>query len=237
MHGLLLSSLLALPAPASAAGAGAEFDARLFRPASFSGAVPSISGGEAVRSPRSDAANTRWGALAEELTQKHPEIPAAAVRKVFAYLQDNPVPNMRYAGIIDMGKPSNEKRFYIISLADGGVESFLVAHGSGSGGGAEAERFSDKPRSHATSLGIYVTGEEYEGKHGRSLKLEGKESSNDNAESRSVVMHGADYVSDEVASSGELGNSWGCPAVDHKYRDRIIDRLGGGGVLLIYSAG
>lgn len=255
MDRLLLSALLAFPAPLAAAdrgvtrgsaasevlvaaGTSPDLGAGTFRSMSFSATVPGLPPSEELRTAQSGAANTRWGALSEELANKHPEIPAAAVRKVFAYLQNNKVSNMRYVGIIDMDKPSNEKRFYIISLADGGVESFLVAHGSGSGSGAEAERFSDKPRSHATSLGIYVTGEEYEGKHGRSLKLEGKESSNDNAESRSVVMHGADYVSDEVAASqGELGNSWGCPAVDHKYRDHIIDRLGGGGVLLIHSGG
>lgn len=236
MNRFLLSVLLAVPAPAFAAGTSPDLDSRMFKPASFAGAAPGLPPAAALRSSESDAANTRWGALAEELTQKHPEIPTAALRKVFSYLQDNRVANMRYVGIIDMDKPSNEKRFYIISLGDGSVESFLVAHGSGSGGGAEAERFSDKPRSHATSLGIYVTGGEYEGKHGRSLSIDGKEGSNDNAESRSVVIHGANYVSDEVAASrGELGNSWGCPAVDYKYRDHIIDRLGGGAVLLIYS--
>ena len=116
------------------------------------------------------------------------------------------------------------------------VDKYLVAHGAGSGRGDTAEEFSDRNRSHQTSLGIYITGTEYDGKHGRSLKLEGKENSNDSAESRSVVLHGASYVSDEYAKeNGRVGNSWGCPAVDYRYRDEIIDKIGNGSVMLIYA--
>ena len=81
-----------------------------------------------------------------------------------------------------------------------------------------------------------MTCSEYYGKHGRSLKLEGLEGSNDSAEARSVVLHGADYVSDEYARrNGRVGNSWGCPAVDMRYRDEIIDKIGDGSIMLIYA--
>ena len=84
--------------------------------------------------------------------------------------------------------------------------------------------------------GIYVTGSEYDGRHGRSLTLDGKEGSNDSAEDRSVVLHGADYVSDQYArENGRVGNSWGCPAVDYRYRDEIINKIGNGSVMLIYA--
>ena len=199
-------------------------------------AVPSLGPGSEVGGHAAAAAGGGLDFLESVVEESHPEIPTAALRKLFRYLKENKLPNERYATIIDMDKPSDTKRMFVIDLRTGKVSKYLVAHGSGSGRGDMASEFSDRNRSHQTSLGIYVTGGEYDGKHGRSLKLEGKESTNDNAESRAVVLHGADYVSDEYARrNGRVGNSWGCPAVDHRYRDEIIDKIGNGSVMLIYA--
>lgn len=198
--------------------------------------APSLGPGSEVGGHAASAAGGGLDFLQSVVEESHPEIPKAALRKVFRYLKENKLANERYATIIDMDKPSDSKRMYVIDLRTGRVSKYLVAHGSGSGRGDMAEEFSDRNRSHQTSLGIYVTGGEYDGKHGRSLKLEGMENSNDNAESRAVVLHGADYVSDDYARrNGRVGNSWGCPAVDHRYRDEIIDKIGNGSVMLIYA--
>ena len=174
--------------------------------------------------------------LADRLTQEHPEIPQAAVQKALRYVRDHYVANSRYIGIINFNLPSNRKRLFLIKLSDGSVESFYVAHGEGSGG-LYAEEFSDTPQSHQSSLGLFLTGEDYDGKHGRSLKLRGMEGSNNMAESRAVVIHGSDYVSDDyIAERGMAGRSWGCPAVDYRYRDHIIDVLENGAVLVAHRA-
>lgn len=69
-----------------------------------------------------------------------------------------------------------------------------VAHGSGSGQ-EMANHFSDANDSHESSLGFYVTDKVYNGKHGRSLYLDGMdEGFNGNARMRSIVVHGANYV-------------------------------------------
>ena len=176
-------------------------------------------------------------ALEGRLAQSHPEIPPAAVAKAFGFLRRNPVSNRNYVAIADFDRPSDEPRLSIINMADGSVESFLVAHGSGSGG-RYATQFSDDGGSHQSSLGVYLTGEEYQGGHGRSLKLRGMEASNASAEPRGVVLHSAAYVSPEAARSpGMIGRSWGCPAVSEADRDRIIDELHDGAVLLIYHSG
>ena len=58
---------------------------------------------------------------------------------------------------------------------------------------------------------------------------------NDAAYARSIVMHGAAYVSkDFIAGQGRLGRSWGCPAVSAELCDKIIDYTKGGTCLFIY---
>ncbi|MBI4345435.1 MAG: murein L,D-transpeptidase catalytic domain family protein [Elusimicrobia bacterium] len=190
-----------------------------------------------IAAPRaSGAPHVDLDALAERLARENPEIPTRAVQKAFGYLKTHYVENARYVAIVNFDLPSNAKRLAVISLKDGEVEHHYVAHGEGSGG-LYATEFSDEPRSHQSSLGLYLTGEEYEGKHGRSLKLRGLEGSNNMAESRAVVIHAADYVSrDYIRDRGMAGRSWGCPAVDPADLDELVGELRGGAVLLLYHS-
>lgn len=138
--------------------------------------------------------------------------------------------------IIDFNKPSFSDRLFVIDVNEGRVlYSGLVAHGIGSGD-IFAENFSNDPGSHRSSLGFYTTGETYDGKHGYSLRLFGMEPGiNDNAESRSIVLHGANYVSyDYVRKFGRLGRSQGCPAVSFESFQQIIDLIKGGSCMFIF---
>jgi len=108
--------------------------------------------------------------------------------------------------VIDFDLPSTEKRLWVLDLAEHKVLFHtLVAHGHNSGEN-EASNFSNTDQSNMSSLGFYVTGQEYQGKHGRSLRLQGlDEGFNTNAAARSVVMHGADYVSEAfIKQNGRL---------------------------------
>jgi len=122
--------------------------------------------------------------------------------------------------IIDFSKPSDEHRQWTFDLADGSMlYSLLVAHGEGSGSDADpryADTFSNTDGSHMSSLGMMRTAARYTGSNGTSLTLEGMEPGiNDAAESRAIVVHGADYATQAfVDEYGYLGRSWGCPAVD-----------------------
>ena len=134
-------------------------------------------------------------------------------------------------GIADFSLPSSASRFHLLSLVDGGVTSFLVAHGRGSDPAHTGwlERFSNEPHSYATSSGAYRTDSHYVGSHGPSLRLDGLDATNSNAASRAIVVHGAWYVSGQmVAHSGMLGRSEGCFAVDQSCLDEILSRLGPG---------
>jgi L,D-transpeptidase catalytic domain len=139
-------------------------------------------------------------------------------------------------GIADFSLPSSAARFHLLNLATGGVKSHLVAHGRGSDPAHTGwlERFSNEPRSHATSAGAYRTDDLYVGGHGRSMRLEGLDASNSNAATRAIVVHGAWYVSDEMARDhGVLGRSEGCLAVAQSSLDDVLTRLGPG--RLIYA--
>jgi hypothetical protein len=138
--------------------------------------------------------------------------------------------------VIDYSRPSTENRLFVIDLASSRVLfAERVAHGRGTGENA-AERFSNLPQSHMTSLGVFRAGDAYTGAHGLSLHLDGLEPGfNDRARERAIVLHGADYVSDAlIASQGRLGRSWGCPAVRPAIAKALIDAIRDGSLLVAY---
>ncbi|NEU07639.1 murein L,D-transpeptidase catalytic domain family protein [Flavihumibacter sp. R14] len=137
--------------------------------------------------------------------------------------------------IVDFNKRSSEKRLWIIDLANQKLLfNTLVAHGQGSGGDVP-DKFSNLPNSHQSSLGFYVTSEIYQGKHGLSMKLDGMDKGfNTNAKERAVVIHGAEYVSEQfVSQHGRLGRSHGCPALPVELTGKIIDNIKGRTCLFI----
>ena len=142
------------------------------------------------------------------------------------------IENQRYITLIDFSKNASERRMYLINMINGSVQMMNVAAGRGSDpdGDGDATDFSNVNDSHKSSLGFYLTDDEYNGENGDSLRLHGLSPTNSNALSRAIVIHGADYVSDGVRA----GRSWGCPAVDLKNIDSVIDRLKGGSLLYIF---
>ncbi|MEO8795875.1 MAG: murein L,D-transpeptidase catalytic domain family protein, partial [Daejeonella sp.] len=137
--------------------------------------------------------------------------------------------------IVDFNKPSTKKRLWIVDLDNNKLLfNTLVAHGQGSGDDL-AQNFSNLENSHQSSLGFYVTSDIYSGKHGLSMKLDGMDAGfNTNAKDRSVVVHGAAYVSqDFIKTHGRLGRSYGCPALPVEMTKTIIDHIKGKTTLYI----
>ena len=138
--------------------------------------------------------------------------------------------------VIDYSRPSTEKRMWVFDLkAHTLLFEELVAHGRGSGDNL-ARAFSNTAESHQSSLGLFRTEDTYVGKNGYSLRLRGlDEGFNDHAYDRAIVMHGAPYVSDDVArTQGRLGRSWGCPALREGIAREVIDTVKGRGLLFAY---
>ena len=134
-------------------------------------------------------------------------------------------------GIVDFSKASSEARFHLVDLMNGTVESHLVAHGRGSDPDHSGfvERFSNAFGSYATSNGAYTTGDYYEGKYGLSMKVQGLDWSNSNAEARAIVIHNAWYAEPGmIAQHGKLGRSEGCFAFSRASQWDVMRRLAGG---------
>lgn len=137
--------------------------------------------------------------------------------------------------IADFDLSSTSKRLWIIDLDKKKLLlNTWVAHGQRSGSD-KATRFSNLDESFQSSIGFYLTAEVYRGQHGKSLRLDGMdEGFNSNARRRSIVVHGADYVSQGTINAlGRLGRSQGCPAVAPELANTVINTIEGGTVLFI----
>lgn len=147
------------------------------------------------------------------------------------------ISNDSLIAIVDFSLSSSKKRLFVIDIKNYKILfNTYVAHGRNSG--AEyAKEFSNNPESFKSSLGFYVTGNTYKGEHGFSLHLEGEEKGiNDNAYSRSIVMHCAPYVAENIIKEkGYIGRSLGCPALPRAIYKPIINKIKNGTCLFLYS--
>jgi len=72
---------------------------------------------------------------------------------------------------------------------------------------------------------------------GLSLIIRGVEKGfNDNAISRQIVMHGADYATEKfIQKTGRLGRSYGCPSLPPELIKPVIASIEKGTCLFIYN--
>lgn len=173
--------------------------------------------------------------LAHAAPKLNPDVLEAAFKATSCAIASGVAMPERLA-VIDFSLPSSEKRMWIFDLEEGSlVLRDLVAHGKNSGN-VEASTFSNIEGSHQSSIGLFRASESYSGAHGYSLRLDGLEPGiNDLARQRAIVIHGADYVAPSwVKDYGRIGRSHGCPAVDQKIVQTVVDNLKGGQLVFKY---
>ena len=146
--------------------------------------------------------------------------------------------NPNIVTIADYSQSSNKKRLYVIDLKNRKLLfNTYVAHGRNTG--AEfAKSFSNVVGSFKSSLGFYITEHPIIGSHtGFSLLINGVEKGfNDNAIKRAIIIHGADYASENyIKKNGRLGRSFGCPALPTGLNKLIIESIKGGTCLFVYN--
>jgi hypothetical protein len=138
------------------------------------------------------------------------------------------------AGIADFTLHSSKPRLHFVNLEAGTVRSFLVTHGYGSDPEHTGflQNFSNELGSNATSRGSYLTCEWYKGEHGTSIRLKGLDGDDSNALDRAIVMHPADYATEEhVERWGVLGRSNGCFAMGPEDFNEALWHLSAGRLL------
>ena len=150
--------------------------------------------------------------------------------------------NEHILSILDYSLSANRPRFFVIDLKKEVIlYKSLAAHGKNSG--LEfTHKLSNQIESLQSSLGFFVTGETYQGKHGYSLRIDGVEYAfNHHARVRNIVIHegrnnaGEAYVSkDFVRRLGRLGRSDGCPALEPEQCKAIIDAIRGKSCFFAY---
>jgi hypothetical protein len=180
--------------------------------------------------------DTRLGALLKLAPRLSPRALEAALTALHRLQASGAKVRSDVLTVIDYTIPSTERRLWVFDLAHPRVLfEELTAHGKNSGEN-QAVRFSNVPNSLMTSLGAFLTGDTYIGKHGLSLRLRGLEKGvNDNSMDRAIVIHAAAYVNDSDAKTkGRIGRSWGCPAVRPEISRRLIETVQGGTLVLAY---
>jgi hypothetical protein len=136
--------------------------------------------------------------------------------------------------VVDFTLPSATPRMLLVDRKAGSQRLLRVAHGRGSDPEHSGwlRSFSNTPSSNASSRGAYATGSLYMGKHGQSQRLIGLDDSNNSAEARAIVIHGAWYCNPEVLQeTGKLGRSEGCFAVSEGEIGSLLEWLGPGRLL------
>ena len=202
--------------------------------------LPSTAAADAGPDP--DEAVAALSALVTRVS--HPEALEIAVRAYHEYRDAHPDdPARPYLYFVDLGLDNLTPRGYVfdmdrLKIVEG---PFAVAHGSGSSAARDAvpSTFSNRPGSHASSLGLYLAQETYQfrgragGRSYRSvgLRLRGESGSfNDAARARGIVAHGAPYVTTHGA-----GRSEGCPAMEPERAERLLPLIANGGVVFVFS--
>jgi hypothetical protein len=99
--------------------------------------------------------------------------------------------------VVDYSKKITEKRFFLLDLKDKKIiYSTYVGHAWRSGRG-KPKKFSNKPNTNKSSLGIYRVGKKYKSNYfENAFRLHGLSKTNSNALRRSIVIHDVpvDYI-------------------------------------------
>lgn len=150
--------------------------------------------------------------------------------------------------LIDYGRDSSARRLWTLGFF-GPVPTLLahcrVAHGCGASGNGQKDspaseaKISNTRGSNRSSVGGFVThhiyssglGQKDKSKKRPALVLEGLDTSNSNARSRGIRMHGAWYVSE----TGSMGRSHGCICCQQDIHEALIQIIQGGSFLYAYK--
>jgi hypothetical protein len=148
----------------------------------------------------------------------------------------------RRIAVVDLSRPSDEPRFYVLNLRDGSVRNLVTTHGKGSDPDqtGRAVRASNVAGTLASSTGGYVTADQYDSPAhlSRAVRLDGLDPTDSNARCRCIVIHQANRTDGQNYASlawiaahvgadghGQAGRSDGCFAFSGEDYPYVLRRM------------
>jgi len=158
--------------------------------------------------------------------------PNLKIEEALTYCKANNM-NTDFCILVDMGTHSGIERLIVWDFKnDSIVKSGLVSHGCGKSSWSgddtkEKPNFSNTHDSHLSSLGKYAIGSRAWSNWGIHIKywLKGLDSTNSNAVSRVIVLHGWEAVNDNPIYPRGTPEGWGCPAVSNNMMRFLDEKL------------
>lgn len=138
--------------------------------------------------------------------------------------------------VVDYSIHSRDERLFVVNLETGDVTAYRVSHGLGSDPDHDGllDTFSSEPGSQASPEGAFRLAEEYHGKHGRSVRMDGLDETNITARSRAIVIHSASYAEpDHLSRYGKLGRSNGCIVFSRDDLAAFLDEVPTGTLIFV----
>jgi hypothetical protein len=134
--------------------------------------------------------------------------------------------------LMDASIHSGKYRLFIWSFSqDSIMQAGLCSHGCcdnpwGLDYSADKPKFSNDHGSHCSSLGKYKVGKRGWSNWGIHVnyQLHGLEETNSQANTRQIVLHGWNMISDNETYPSGTPEGWGCPAVSNNFM-RILDNI------------
>ncbi len=158
-------------------------------------------------------------------------------QKILPYLQQNNF-STQLTLLFDLKLNLHSKRLYVCNPSSGQIlHTFIASHGKGKNSTKSKANTSNIPGSLCTSLGKYRIAERYKGIWGYSYRLDGLDTTNNNARKRAIVLH---YY-DKQSSNENIGLhffSEGCPMLakqDWEILDTLIQQQEQNVLLYIYK--
>jgi hypothetical protein len=205
--------------------------------AAVSGPIPTPDPIVSLAEPEAITAELNSTRLLDPRGQVRPELMERALAALDLHADRLPSRDRMY--LVDFTKFSGEERLYEVDLEGGAVTLMRTTHGRGSDPSHTgfAQKFSNTPDSHMSSVGAYATaGASYGSQQGPNVLLDGLEYTNNLARDRAIIVHGADYADPTfLAREGKLGRSYGCFSVAHHDLPRLRERMGQGRLLFAWA--
>lgn len=158
-------------------------------------------------------------------------IDSALIKEAKRFCSANDM-NTEFFLLADLNTHSGKKRLFLWDFNKGAVDTFLVSHGCGpyrwaSDQSKESPVISNMKDSHCSSIGKYRLGERGYSNFGGKVKyiLQGLEDTNSNAQSRTIVFHSWEAVTDYEIFPIGTAEGWGCPAISINAFNKIDKRI------------